>query len=257
MKNIYCFKKNDDFLPFENAKGIGILRKKDDSDALQECIAAPDKWLARSEIMKDSRTTTAGVVKLSNGEEVFIKRFNNKGFIYTLKYLFREARPFRVWKAAWAFEQNNIPTPLPMAAMADYKNGIPQNAYLIRHVVPNIISTLDFFAKLKDDKELEESYLSDIVAMIANMHNAGIYHGDAKCSNIYIEQSEAGTYQYGLWDLLSNIVTKLPTNRDLREKELSHIAWSYAEISNRDGKCIEEETIKKLLFDKYKEITNF
>ena len=154
MRNIYCFKKNDDFLPFKNAKGIGIIRKKDDSDALQECIADPDKWLARSEIMKDSRTTTAGVIKLSNGEEVFIKRFNNKGFIYTLKYLFREARPFRVWKAAWAFEQNNIPTPLPMAAMADYKNGIPQNAYLIRHTVPNIISTLDFFAKLKDDKNI-------------------------------------------------------------------------------------------------------
>lgn len=248
---VYCFRKNDHFLPFEVEEGVAVIRKKDDSPELRECLKDSDKFLNDAEIVKDSRTTKAGLFNLTKNKEVFIKRFNRKGFIYTLKYMFREARPFRVWSAAWAFEKAGIPTPRPMAALAKYKYGIPGNAYLIRNTVPDIIPTLDFFAKLKENEDLRNSYLAAIAQMVAIMHDAGIYHGDAKCSNIYVEECGKNQYSYGLWDLLSCRVYKKPLSRVWREKEIAHIAWSFAEISNRQEKTVNEAEIKKQLSKEY------
>ena len=249
----YCFCENADFMPVELTDGTAIIRKKDDSPDLQDCLKDPDQWLHNAEIMKDSRTTKAGIVKLNDSKEIFIKRFNNKGFVYTLKYMFREARPFRVLTAAWALEQAGIPTPRPMAAIAKYKCGFPGNAYLIRNVVPDIMPTLDFFAKLRKNPELRESYLRSVAALYAKMHKAGIYHGDAKCSNIYIEECGNDNFSYGVWDLLSCKITNSPTSDALREKEISRIAWSFAEISNREEKTVSESEIKQQLNKFYKE----
>lgn len=247
----YCFCENADFLPVEVAGGMAVIRKKDDSPALRECLQNPDKFLNDSEIMKDSRTTKAGLTKFAGGKEVFIKRFNRKGFIYALKYMFREARSFRVWTAAWAFEKAGIPTPRPMAALAKYKCGIPGSAYLIRNTVPDIVPTLDFFAKLKENEKLRDSYLEAIAQMMAKMHDAGIYHGDAKCSNIYVENCGKNKFSYGLWDLLSARISNKPVSKAMCEKELAHFAWSFAEISNRQEKTVNETEIKKQLLEEY------
>lgn len=247
----YCFRENADFLPVELPVGMAVIRKKDDSLCLRDFLKDPDRFLNDSEIMKDSRTTKAGMLKLDNGKEVFIKRFNRKGFLYTLKYIFREARPFRVWSSAWAFEKTGIPTPRPMAALAQYKCGIPGNAYLIRNTVPDIVPTLEFFTRLKENDELKNSYLMAVAQMVVKMHDAGIYHGDAKCSNIYVEECGKNQYSYGLWDLLSCRVFNKPLPNSWREKEVAHIAWSFAEISNREGKTVEGADIKKLLSAEY------
>jgi tRNA A-37 threonylcarbamoyl transferase component Bud32 len=252
----YCFQDNADFSPFTLEKGVALIRKKDNSSALQDCIKNPDQWLNDSEIMKDSRTTKAGIIKLADDQEVFVKCFNNKGFVYSMKYMLREARPFRVWRVAWAMEKAGIPTPRPMAAIANYKCGFPGNAYLIRHVVPDIVPTLDFFAKLKDNAELQESYIETVAAMFAKMHDAGIYHGDAKCSNIYVEDCGNDKFAYGVWDLLSCRTGNKPISEDLREKEISRIAWSFAEISNRNDITVAESEIKQQLNDKYLNFKN-
>ena len=247
----YCFQDNSDFMPVTLPGGMAVIRKKDDSPALRDCIKDPNQFLDNAEILKDSRTTKAGIVKISDDKEIFIKRFNNKGLAYTLKYMFREARPFRVWFAAWALEKAGIPTPRPMAAVAKYSLGFPRNAYLIRNVALDIVPTLDFFAKLNENSDLRELYLKSIAALFAKMHDAGIYHGDAKCSNIYVEDCGKDQYAYGVWDLLSCQIGKQPVPKALREKEISRIAWSFAEITKRTGSDADEAEIKKQLQEKY------
>ena len=248
----YCFQNNTDFKLCRLPSSMIIIRKKDDSPALQDCIENLNQYLNNSKIMKDSRTTKAGITKLTDQQDVFIKCFNNKGIAYTVRYIFREARPFRVWRAAWAMEKAGIPTPQLMAAIAKYKCGLPCNAYLIRYVVPNVISTIDFFKKLKDSAELRNSYIEAVAAIFAKMHNAGIYHGDAKCSNIYIEDRGNNQFAYGVWDLLSCKIKPKPISQNLRNKELSRIAWSFSEITKRIDSDIEEYEIKKQLENKYR-----
>ena len=245
-----CFRENDTFGHYKNKKGFGYFRKKFQSSALMECLESLDSFLDYGEIMKDSRTTKAALSELPNGKQIFIKRFNNKGTTYTLKYLFRHARPFRVWRIARAMELADVPTPMPMAAFAEYKYGIPGNAYLIREVVDNVVDTLDFFERLKNNKNLSDSFLKEIAVLFKKMHDKGIYHGDAKCSNIYVQEIN-GEFTYGVWDLLSCKLFNNDVNEKFREKELNHIAWSFAEISNRGSQTIDELEINKKLKSYY------
>ena len=247
----YCFKDNDDFIPVKLSGLMAVIRRKDDSPEVRECIKNPDRFLNNAEILKDSRTTKAGIVKFADGKEVFIKCFNNKGLAYSLKYIFREARPFRVWTATWALEKAGIPTPRPIAAVAKYTAGFPGKAYLIRNVVPDIVPTLDFFAKLNENNKLRELYFKSVAAVFAKMHNAGIYHGDAKCSNIYVEDCGKDRHAYGVWDLLSCQIGEKPVSKALRDKEISRIAQSFTEITKRCGSDADEAEIKKQLQEKY------
>jgi serine/threonine protein kinase len=245
-----CFRENDTFGLYKNKKGFGYFRKLFDEPALMECLESPDAFLDYGDIMKDSRTTKAALSELPNGKKIFIKRFNNKGTVYTAKYLFRHARPFRVWRIAWAMEQAKIPTPMPMAAFAEYKFGIPGNAYLIREVVDNVIETLDFFKLMKSDNNLSESFLKNIASLFKTMHDKGIYHGDAKCSNIFVTEKN-GKFEYGVWDLLSCKLFNADVPQKFRQKELKHIAWSFAEISNRNSNVIDEIEINEKLNSYY------
>ena len=248
LKN--CFGNNNDFKKIRTPRFSGFLRKQFENDALMECIENIDEFLNKSQIYKDSRTTKAGVTTLGDGKEVFIKSFNNKGFSYTLKYVFRKARSFRVWYAAQAMELANTPTPTPMAAIAEYKYGIPGNSYLIREVVPNIVSTLDFFKLMRTDELLKKSYIKQIALLLKQIHDAGIYHGDAKCSNIYVSKNPQG-YNYGLWDLLSCKIFENSVPIKMRMKEINHTAWSFAEISNRNSTIENEENIRQLIIKNY------
>ena len=245
-----CFKNNIQFSNFKNHKFTGYLRREFANEALMDCIENLEEYLNKSQIFKDSRTTRAGIATLQDGKSVFIKSFNNKGLIYTAKYIFRKARAFRVWYAARAMELSGAPTPCPIAALAEYKFGIPGNSYLIREVVPNIIDTLDFFKKMENNKDLQESYINSAALLLKQIHDSGIYHGDAKCSNIYISQND-NKYTYGLWDLLSCRIFKNSVPRNYRIKELTHTAWSFAEISNREQNRVDENNIRQLFFKAY------
>ena len=253
----YCFQDNEDFMPLQTLRGRGIIRKKYDSGVLRELLENPGELFNDAEIFKDSRTTKAGIVhlKIPNAAELFIKSFNNKGFIYTVRYIFREPRPFRVWRAAWRLQQAGIPTPEPIAAIAEFSWGfIPGNAYMIRNVVPNIVSTLEFFKRMLPDDKLRKSFIRSALQLFAGMHNAGIFHGDAKCSNIYICE-DGEEFSYGVWDLLSCQIFSEPLKPALRTKEIARFADSFAEIAGRLKVSLPDDASKENILEIYKEVS--
>ena len=246
----YCFRENADFQPVNSPRRLAVIRRKDDCQELRDCLADPSKWLDRAEIVKDSRSTRAGLVKFADGRQVFIKCFNNRSLGYCLRYMFRRARPFREWASAWAMERAGIPSPRPMAALALYRWGIPGNAFLIRNSVPDVVPTTEFFNRLRASRELHDAYLNSIAAMFSKMHSAGIMHGDAKCSNIYVEDCGSNKYSYGFWDLLSCTCSPRTLTKTLRQKEVAHFAWSFAEIMNRGAEvpAVDETRIREEMF---------
>jgi tRNA A-37 threonylcarbamoyl transferase component Bud32 len=249
MDTSYCIKENQDFTLINTSSGNGFLRKEFDSPELRKAIEDPSSLFKNAQIFKDSRTTKAGIIQL-NDQEVFVKCFNNKGFGYTLKYIFRVPRPFRVWKAAWALEEAGIPTPRPIAAIAEFSGFIPKNSFLIRESVPDIIPTLDFFKIILNDNSKREQFLQTVCGLYAKMHNSGIYHGDAKCSNIYVSKKD-DSFDYGIWDLLSCQLEKNAIAVKLRNKEIARFANSFAEITRRLGSSLPEDATLEKIFEIY------
>ncbi len=251
----YCFDENKDFIPIVTNTGKGFIRKEYDSSVLRDALTKVDSLFDNAEIFKDSHTTKAGITTLNNSE-IFVKSFNNKGLLYSLKYIFRKPRPFRVWRAAWALEQAGIPTPKPIAALAEFAGGVfPKNAYLIREVVQDIIPTLDFFKIILADDALRANYIQSVCTLFAKMHNAGIYHGDAKCSNIYVSRSKnGGPYTYGVWDLLSCKLDNHQIDTTLRNKEIDRFTRAFSEIANRLNVALPDDANEKSIFTMYQRL---
>jgi serine/threonine protein kinase len=182
---------------------------------------------------------------------VFIKRYNNKGLRYTLRYMFLNAKPFRTWQAAWHFEVNGIPTPKPIAASASRAAGILVSAYLITESVPDLVPTLDFCRTMFGSRKIQEVFSDSVCSLLSKMHDAGIYHGDAKLSNIYVSSGSKGEYSFGLWDLDGVDIRPKPICENLRASEIARTVSSYVEIGNRFGEKFDIEKIARMFINSY------
>jgi hypothetical protein len=244
--------------------GKCLVRSDLNSSALRELLEDIDPLFDSAKIFKDSRTTKAGITKIVdipylNGAEVFVKRFNNKGHLYTFRYIFREPRPFRVWRSAFALATAGVPTPRPIAAVAVYSGIIPENAFLLRESIPEVIPTLELFTKMLSDERAKTSYIKFACELFVKAHNAGIFHGDAKCSNIYAEpNTDAGPLgcSLGLWDLLSCQVTSAPVSEQMRIKEIRRLSDSFAEIARRLGHTFNSDETFNIFWKQYTKTTD-
>lgn len=247
----YCFNNNSDFLKVVHGVNLVIMRRSADSPAMHDCIKDPEKYLSAAKIIKDSRSTKAGIAALSDGTSVFIKRYNNKGLRYTLKYMFSSAKPFRTWKAAWHLEMNGIPTPKPLAATASRTAGVLTSAYLIADSVPGIISTVDFCKVMYESRRIQKIYAESIAAMMAKMHDAGVYHGDTKLSNIFVSRNREGEFSFGFWDLDSVDIRSKPIGDNLRASELGRTVSSFIELGAMFGKSLGREETAGMFLKSY------
>ncbi len=251
----YCFSNNSDFLKIARGVNLVIIRRSADSRAMRECLENPEKYLDVSNIIKDSRSTKAGIATLSDGTSVFIKRYNNKGLRYTLKYMFSSAKPFRTWKAAWHLEMNGIPTPRPLAAAASRTAGVLTSAYLIAESVSGIIPTLDFCAIMYGDMKIQKVFATSVASMMSKMHDAGMYHGDTKLSNIFVSGYPKGTFSFGFWDLDSVDIRSKPICENLRASELGRTVSSFIELGVKFGKKIQRDEIAGLFLKSYSPVS--
>ncbi|OGV59825.1 MAG: hypothetical protein A2X45_14105 [Lentisphaerae bacterium GWF2_50_93] len=252
----YCFSNNKDFIKIARGMNLTLLRRSADSRELRDCIENPEVHLSASAVLKDSRSTKAGIARLPDGRQVFIKRYNNKGLRYTLRYMFLNAKAFRTWQAAWFFEMNNIPTPRPIAASASRAAGILISAYLVTESVPDLIPTLDFCRTMFGSRKVQEVFSDSVCSLLSRMHDAGIYHGDAKLSNIYVSSGAKGSYSFGMWDLDGVDIRSKPICENLRASEIARTASSYIEIGNRLGEKSDVEKTVRMFVNSYSSVSS-
>lgn len=242
MANDDCFGDNATFAR-ETAQGrVLLVRREEDSAALRACLADLDAALAKARIHKDSRSTKAGTLHLDDGREVFIKRYNNKGLRYTLRYLFRRSRPFRAWAAAWACERNGIPSPRPLAAVAVRRAGVLREAWLIRLAVSDPVSTLTYAEQVLRKPRLRDDFTGQVCALLAKMHAVGIGHGDPKLSNIYA-QNDNGEFRYGVWDLDGATLAGKPSAAVTRSTDLARVVSSLVDVAARLNRPLRPEPL--------------
>lgn len=246
----YCFHDNKDFLRLKNGAALLFIRRAFDSDALRDSLLNPEKYLSSAKLVKDSRTTKAGFIKLDNGENVFIKKYNNKGFKYTLKYLLRKSRAAKAFMNAWTFENLDIPTPAALGAVTFRPAGIIKNSYIIYQTISGVTDTLDFFRMTQDDEKLLQNFIQRISGYISIIHNNGLIHGDLKLSNIY-HVKDSGTF--GLWDLDGVKYFRGEAPSSARIEELARIISSYVEIGSRLNISVDRMLIAEYFKSAYEE----
>ena len=191
---------NDNYNKFSCPGGKGTLIDSMKSSLLP-CLHHPDDYLNGGTILKDSTSTKVAIAELNDHTKIFIKRYNNKSLRYTLRYLFRATRPFRVFRAVQKLNQLNIPTPNIFAALSIRKFGlIPASSYVMHEYWDNCLTTTDYFKMLYNDLDLFKEFCNTITGYLAKMHQTGIRHNDLKVSNICCRRSGEELI-FGFWDL--------------------------------------------------------
>eukprot|EP00831_Metopus_contortus_P077470 TRINITY_DN7283_c0_g1_i4.p1 TRINITY_DN7283_c0_g1~~TRINITY_DN7283_c0_g1_i4.p1 ORF type:complete len:338 (-),score=63.51 TRINITY_DN7283_c0_g1_i4:204-1217(-) len=196
-----------------------------------ESLIFIDEMITGGHILKDSRTTTAGILELKNGERYFIKRENNKGVKFTLKYMLRRSRVYRAAYVASRLDELGIPTPRVVAVGSRRKFHVLQSGYLITETVDHALLMSKMCQMLNEDKDFFDDFLSTVCAYITNLHDNNIIHGDLKLSNIYCVDEPTG-YSFGLWDLDGAVVSNAKLPIHARVSELARVISSYMRISH-------------------------
>ncbi len=219
--SVLSWKKNLNAVFFEAGAGNRFLIREDyDIPVIRALLPDFDAALEKSEILKDSRTTTAGLITL-DGQRFFLKRTNNKGFKFTLRYLFRSARAFRSAAAAVKLGNAGILTPAFVAA-GEKRSGLFLRAgYLITESEPRLNGLDKLICQASDPVAELEKLLPGIIRNIVKLHSAGILHGDLKLSNFYLAPQGIG-----MWDLDSvKYFIRMPRVK-LRARELGRVISS-------------------------------
>ena len=167
-----------------------------------------DSALLGADLKKNSRNTNAGIV-WADGGPLFIKRNNNRGLHYSLRYLFRPARSFRAAAAALTLDAAGIPTPQVYGAGERRRGRQLKCAYLVTEA---LTGTLSLESLLEADPS--PTLLADAGTLAADLHGAGVYHGDMKFTNLYRLDD-----RLGVWDLdgVQLFSGPLPPERVCRE----------------------------------------
>lgn len=185
-------------------------------EALIDLLGHIDNALLAADMKKNTRNTNAGIVRAEDGP-LFIKRNNNKGLQYSLRYLFRPARTFRAAAAAQGLRAAGIDTPQAYGAGERRRGRYLKCAYLVTEALTHTQSLEALI-----DTDPSPNLLADAGRLAARLHGAGVYHGDLKLTNMYHRGD-----RLGVWDLDGVQLFAAAPSHELVVRELGRILSSF------------------------------
>lgn len=146
-----------------------------------------DTLMDGGRVLKDGNTCYVSSLSFS-GKDVVVKRYNNKGFIHSLRHTIKRSRARRGWLHGHRLAMLNIATPRPLAYIEQRNGLLIETSYLVTQYVEG----QRLYEFLRDDNVAHEQR-SEVMQMIKNMLEElakhQITHGDLKHTNILITES--------------------------------------------------------------------
>jgi len=150
-------------------------------------IGRLDTLIDGGKVLKDGNTCYVSRLSFS-GKDIVVKRYNNKGFIHSLRHTIKRSRARRGWLHGHRLRMLNIATPKPLAYVEQRKGLLVEKSYLITEYVEG----QRLYEFLRDDN-VADGRRSEIMQMIKTMLEKlakyRITHGDLKHTNILITET--------------------------------------------------------------------
>ncbi len=136
---------------------------------------------------------------------VAIKRHTMGSGLRNAARSFAKPKAIRNFNTAAKLLTNGISTAHPLAAI-ERKNGPAtlESIYISQYLNDSqelYFFMRDHFASSEDELELKKSIFSQIGRIFAGLHKAGLWHRDAKASNIVVYKENDGEYKTALVDM--------------------------------------------------------
>ncbi|OUS14124.1 hypothetical protein A9Q89_01265 [Gammaproteobacteria bacterium 53_120_T64] len=166
----------------------GMICRKAFGDTTANLVSGIGSHLENGDIIKTDRATTVAKATIS-GRDVIIKRYNNQGFLNSLKYTLAGSRAKRVWRETYLLQQLNIATPTALGYFDVFYRGRVMHSYLINEFCPGP-SLHDLLLKAIITVDEWPAICTQVNNLLNNLHAKGITHGDIKHTNILYESKQ-------------------------------------------------------------------
>lgn len=174
----------------ENLHGFSIFRQRtsETANVLEALLPDPDQILEQGEIYKAGRTVRAAKIHV-NGKDYFLKRYNVKGWKYSLRNAFRRSRSIKTWLSFWEFRLRRLPVPEPLLCLEERRFRLLARSYILTDFVEGSEKLSKHWLKLDQGKK--KSLLAKLGILLGRMHHLGCQHGDLKWDNILLQDTGA------------------------------------------------------------------
>ncbi|MFO0852481.1 MAG: lipopolysaccharide kinase InaA family protein [Gemmataceae bacterium] len=205
------------------------------ADVLAAWLADPDAPFRdpATAILKDSRSSTVGVLRLANGQHVVYKRFNLKQPFAALKNLFRPSPAMRSWLAGNGIRDRGLPTARPLAVFHRRRFGVPTVGYAVCDLVPDAIPLPEALERLDhippgQRRRAARAWADRLGRLARLLHDRQVSHRDFKASNILLcgTADAPDCWQPVLIDLVG-VETGKPVPDRVRVRDLARLNASF------------------------------
>ncbi len=209
--------------------------------------------LSGAEIVKDSRSVKAGICKFEN-MLIFVKRYNDRGVAHRIKYTIKKPRALNSIRIFSYLKSQNIGFKIPRHIVAICASGVKKKvSYLLQESVENLLSTQDICRYALSSESAKVDFIRSLSMTLAQMHEAGVVHGDMKLSNFFFS-GKLDDYRCGVWDFdVARISRKMFLRT--REKELARTVASFLEITGKISNGISKDEILDLFSENYEKFS--
>lgn len=151
-------------------------------------LFAPESWVEWTPVGAAQAGRGAAWFVSDDGLNCVIRHFRRGGLLARFvqdHYLFtgqNRTRSFREWHLLSDLYQRGLPVPRPVAAGFRRQFGISYQAALITERLPDVESLAELFQSRRTQPRLWDS----VGSVIAQFHNAGVWHSDLNAHNIQI-----------------------------------------------------------------------
>ena len=205
---------------FKNYAFAGTL-----SEELRNAFRDAEALLQQSDLIKNSRSTTAGIFVV-NGREFFIKRSNVNSFSERLRRIGRLSRAERNMQMAAELEKIGILTPKVYMALRTGAWFLPGASYLITDYFPGAMTVSDNLAELCATPEKWQKTVEGLTGIVLKMHQNGIEHGDLKLCNLMAVKQPGGDFRLGVFDLDGSVKRAAACSNKVRASDLARMISS-------------------------------
>jgi tRNA A-37 threonylcarbamoyl transferase component Bud32 len=143
-----------------------------------------DTLMDHGKILKRGNTCFVSLVDI-NGRAIVIKRYNHKGLWHSIRQTLKGSRARRCWLHGHRFDELKIPTPAPLAFIEKTRGPLIHCSYILNEYAEGI-KLCDFLRDLSRTETEQAEALEQVEAILRQMEEYRITHGDLKSSNIII-----------------------------------------------------------------------
>ncbi len=224
---------------------------------LRAYLDSLDRIFSDAKILKNTRSTTAAKINIPESGTFFLKRYNNRGWWHSFRYIFRTARPWRVKMISDQLREAGINTPMTIAAAVRRRCGIFMDAgYLMTEWIDGIIPPDQLVPQLLNNKALFTQYRNQVVFTLNHLHDNGIRHGDLKIYNIYCLKKDDGL-EVGLLDLDGSSHYRRRLNAQKRVQDISRFIASIIQVARKQDIPVDVGQIAEFIITEYERISGF